>query len=59
VHILKLDAFQIRRTQEHYLKEKNVWNVCEYDLNKLAMTIWQDSNVYLIDRNDPISLTKP
>jgi len=37
----------------------NVWNIREYDTNKLIATCWKTSNCYLIDRNDTKSLAKP
>ncbi len=37
----------------------NVWNIREYDTNKLIATCWKTSNCYLIDRNDTKSLQKP
>jgi hypothetical protein len=49
----------MQRSDEHYLKEKNVWNLCEYDTNKLAVTTWNDANVHLLDRNDSRTLAKP
>jgi len=36
-----------------------VWNIREYDTNKLIATCWKTSNCYLIDRNDTKSLAKP
>lgn len=50
---------QLLRTDEIYLEDKNVWNVVEYDQNKLACTSWVLPHVYLVDRNDPLSAKKP
>lgn len=36
-----------------------MWNIREYDTNKLIATCWKTSNCYLIDRNDTKSLAKP
>ena len=58
VHIVFLDAFSMRRVDEHYLKDKNIWNVNEYDTNKLVVTCWEDANVYLVDRTDPDAVIK-
>ena len=41
------------------MKDKNIWNVAEYDDNKIVCTRWDNGHVYLIDRNDPQSLKKP
>lgn len=41
------------------MKEMNVWNIREYDTNKLIATCWKTSHCYLIDRNDSKSLMKP
>lgn len=37
-------------SSEQYLKGKNVWNVCEYDDNKLICARWDHANVYQIER---------
>lgn len=47
------------RTDEIYLKDKNIWNIREYDTNKLICTCWTTPHVYLIDRNDTLTLKKP
>lgn len=39
------------------MKGFNVWNIMEYDTNKLICSTWNDANIYLIDRNE--SVTKP
>ena len=49
----------LNRTTEHYMKDRNIWNVVEVDDNKCACTRWDNGNVYLIDRNDPKSIKKP
>lgn len=41
------------------MKNKNVWNVLEIDENKVACTAWEESSVYIIDRNDSTTLLKP
>ena len=50
---------QLIRTDEIYLKDKNVWNIREYDTNKLVCTTWTSQHVYLVDRNDTSTLKKP
>lgn len=47
------------RTDEHYLRDKNVWNVREYDTNKLVCTSWVTPHTYLIDRNDSLATKRP
>jgi hypothetical protein len=49
----------LNRTTEHYMKDRNIWNVVEVDDNKCACTRWDNGNDYLIDRNDPKSIKKP
>ena len=46
------------RTDEQYLKDKNVWNVREYDTNKLICTSWLTPHTYLIDRNEGVATGK-
>jgi hypothetical protein len=41
------------------LKDMNVWNVCEFDKNKLICVTWKTPHTYLIDRNDTNSIKKP
>ena len=54
VHIGAIGARTITRGHEHFLKGKNVWNISEYDDNKLVCTRWDQPHLYLIDRNiDP------
>lgn len=36
-----------------------MWNVLEYDTNKLVATTWNTPHTYLIDRNNTKSLKKP
>jgi len=59
LHIITIGQKDLKQTQEHYLKEMNVWNIREYDTNKLITSCWKTSNCYLIDRNDSKSLQKP
>jgi hypothetical protein len=59
VHIVVIESIAMKRIDEHYLKSLNIWNVQEYDTNKLAVTCWTDANIYLIDRNNSKSLVKP
>lgn len=47
------------RTDEVYLVDKNVWNIKEYDTNKLICSSWVLPHLYLIDRNDSLTLKKP
>ncbi len=59
LHVIQIGQKDLKPTQEHYLKELNVWNIREYDTNKLIATCWKTSHCYLIDRNDTKSLVKP
>ena len=59
LHIASIGIKTLARSSEHYLKDRNIWNVVEYDDNKLACTRWDVGSVFLIDRNDPQSLKKP
>lgn len=47
------------RTDEIYLCDKNIWNVKEFDTNKLICTSWITPHTYIIDRNDSKSLKNP
>jgi hypothetical protein len=52
IYILSVKGkFISRIDSEHYLQGMNVWNVREYDVNKLICTSWKDSNCFLVDRN--------
>ena len=59
VHIVAIGVKTLTRSYEHYLKDQNIWNVCEYDDNKIICTRWDKASYYLLDRNDPQSLKKP
>jgi len=59
LYIITIGQKDLKQTHEHYLKEMNVWNIREYDANKLIATCWKTSNCYLTDRNDTKSLQKP
>ena len=50
---------KLLRTDECYLPDKNIWNVREYDNNKLICTCWVTPHTYFIDRNDTKSMKKP
>ena len=58
VHIASIGIRTINRSHEHYLQGKNIWNICEYDDNKLVCTRWDQAHLYLLDRTDPQSLKK-
>ena len=58
MHIGNIGAQTITRGHEHFLKGKNIWNICEYDDNKLVCTRWDMPHLYLFDRSDPQSLKK-
>jgi len=58
VYIATIGIRTISRTNEHYLKGKNCWNVAEYDDNKIICTNWNSSSLFLFDRNDPQSAKK-
>jgi len=38
VHIVTIGVTALTRTSEQYMKDKNVWNVSEYDTNKIVCT---------------------
>ena len=59
VHIANIGVRTITRSHEHYLKGKNIWNICEYDDNKLICTRWDHPSMYLLDRTNPSSLKRP
>lgn len=59
VHIASIGIRTISRGHEHYLKGKNIWNICEYDDNKIICSRWDSSSVYMLDRADPQSLKRP
>ena len=59
VHIAQIGARTITRGHEHYLKDRNIWNICEYDDNKLICTRWDTPHLYLLDRTEPGTLKKP
>ena len=50
VHVAALGNRSITRTHEHYMKGKNIWNIAEYDDNKLILSAWNSPHLYLIDR---------
>lgn len=58
VHIASIGVRTINRSHEHYLKGKNIWNIAEYDDNKLICTRWDSANLFLLDRTDPQSLKR-
>lgn len=47
------------RTDECYLRDKNIWNVFEYHTSKLVCTSWATPHTYLIDRNDSMASKRP
>ena len=53
VHIIAIGVKTLTRSYEHYLKDQNIWNVCEYDDNKIICTRWDKASYFLLDRNDP------
>ena len=53
LHIAAIGVRTLTRSNEVYLEDRNVWNVFEYDDNKIACTRWNRSSVYLIDRSLP------
>jgi len=53
VHIASIGIRTISRSHEHYLKDKNIWNISEYDDNKLICSRWDQPHLYLLDRTDP------
>lgn len=53
VHIAQIGSRNITRMHEHYLKGKNIWNICEYADNKLVCSRWDQAHLYLIDRTSP------
>ena len=53
VHIASIGIRTINRSHEHYMQGKNIWNICEYDDNKLVCTRWDLPHLYLLDRTDP------
>ena len=59
MHIASIGIRTISRGHEHYLKGKNIWNICEYDDNKIICSRWDSSSVYMLDRADPQSLKRP
>ena len=59
VHIASIGIRTISRSHEHYLQDKKIWNICEYDDNKLICARWDSPNLYLLDRTDPQSLKRP
>ena len=58
VHICSIGVRTINKSHEHYMKGKNIWNLCEFDDNKLICTAWDRANLYILDRTDPQSLLK-
>lgn len=58
VHIAAVGIRTITRSHEHFLKGRNIWNISEYDDNKLICTRWDQPHVYLLDRTNPQSLKK-
>ena len=59
VYIVSIGIRVLTRSHEHYLAGRNIWNIAEYDDNKLICTRWDQPHLYLLDRNDPQSLKKP
>ena len=59
VHVAAIGIKTLTRSYEHYLKDQNIWNVCEYDDNKVICTRWDKAGYFLLDRNDPQSMKKP
>ena len=59
VHIASIGARTITRSHEHYMKDRNIWNICEYDDNKLICSRWDTPHLYLLDRTEPGTLKKP
>jgi len=53
VHIASIGIRTITRSHEHYLEGRNIWNICEYDDNKIICTRWDQPHLYLLDRTDP------
>lgn len=51
LHIVNIDTKTINNTNDVYFPDKNIWNVFEYDKNKIACTQWSSPNVFLIDLN--------
>jgi hypothetical protein len=42
VHIIQIDAFSMKKIDAHKFDNKTVWNICEYDENKIAVSCWED-----------------
>ena len=40
------------------MKGKAIWNIAEFDDNKLICTRWDLPHVYILDRNDPQSMKR-
>lgn len=59
MHIAAIGIRTVTRSHEHYLKGKNIWNICEYDDNKLICTRWDSAHLYLLDRTDPQQVRRP
>lgn len=59
VHIASIGIRTITRSHEHYMHDRNIWNICEYDDNKLICSRWDQPHLYLIDRMDPQNMKKP
>ena len=58
VHIAVIGNQTIDRSADHYMKGKSIWNISEFDDNKLVCTRWDQPHVYILDRNDPQSLKR-
>ena len=58
LHIATIGARTITRTHEHYMKGKNIWNVSEYDDNKLICSQWSMPHLYMIDRQTDQKMKK-
>lgn len=58
VHIVTIDDTTITRGTEHFLKGRNIWNIKEYDDNKLICTRWDQPHLYMLDRTNPLSLKR-
>jgi len=59
MYILDIGVTSLTRTGEKYLEDGNIWNVVEYDVNKIACTMWNEPHIYTIDRNLSKSKRKP
>lgn len=58
VHIVTIDDTAITKSTEHFLKGRNIWNIKEYDDNKLICSRWDQPHLYMLDRTNPQSLRR-